>query len=59
MALIIFCFRGNKMCKFYHVLLARYKPFKGVSKTFFKYFVKFQETKYYGSFIIAKSSLIF
>ena len=36
------------MRKCYHDLLARYKSFKEVSKTFLKYFVKFQKTKYDG-----------
>ena len=43
---IAFCFLGNKMCKFYHVLLPRYKSFKEVSKKFLKYFVKFQKFKH-------------
>ena len=46
MITVIFYFLGKKICKFYHVLLARYKPFKEVSKTFLKYFVKFQKTEY-------------
>ena len=29
---IVFCFLGNKMCKFYHVLLARYNHSKGFQK---------------------------
>ena len=48
MTVNVFCFLGNKMRKFYHVLQARYKLFKEVSKTFLKYFVKFQKTKYDG-----------
>ena len=43
---IAFCFLGNKVCKFYHVLLPRYKSFKEVSKNFLKYFVKFQKFKH-------------
>ena len=46
---IIFCFIRNKMCKVYHVLLATYskwKLFRVISKTFLKYFMKFQKTKY-------------
>ena len=35
---IVFCFLGNKICKFCHVLLARYKSLKELSKTFVKYF---------------------
>ena len=38
-----------KLCKVYHVLLARYskwKLFRVISKTFLKYFIKFQKTKY-------------
>ena len=35
---IVFCFLGNKICKFCHVLLVRYKSLKELSKTFVKYF---------------------
>ena len=45
---IVFYLLENKICNFYHVLLARYKSFIEVSKTFLKYFVKFQKTKYDG-----------
>ena len=45
---VVLCFLENNMCKFYHVLLARYKSFKKVSKTFLKYFVKFLKAKYDG-----------
>ena len=45
---IVFYLLENNICNFYHVLLARYKSFIEVSKTFLKYFVKFQKTKYDG-----------
>ena len=32
--LIVFCFLRNKMCKFYHVLLARYNDSMGFQKLF-------------------------
>ena len=51
--LIVFSFLGNKMYKFYHILLI---ICKGVSKPFIKYFVKFQKTKYDGvrDFLLSK-----
>ena len=43
---IVDCFLRNKMCKFCHVLQARYKSLRNVSKTLYKYFLKFQKIKY-------------
>ena len=43
LTLIVLCFLGIKMRKFYHVLITRYKSFKGVLKTFLDYFAKFQK----------------
>ena len=41
--LTVFCLFRNNMCKFCYVLLARCNHSKGLSKTFLKYFVKFQK----------------
>ena len=47
-------------CVNFNVLLARYKSFKEVSKTFLKYFVKFQKNEYDGlqSSILSKIGVL-
>ena len=58
--LIAFCNLGNKICKFYHVLLVNYNHSNWFQKLSLKYFVKFQETKYDGlqSFILSKNVVL-
>ena len=55
MTLLAVSFLGNKICKFCLVLPATCnQSFKRISKTFLKYFAKFQKTKYNG----VRSSLL-
>ena len=58
--LIVFCFLGNKMCKFYHVLLFRYKHSKGLQlQVYYCNYYSCSVRFYYCSCRVIEPSLIF